>query len=208
MVMEQTKLNRRNPEPELRQHFNEVSAKFSSGFLLIDEATDAINFMLKKFGIAYVVSGDEFEEVLLDISTDIEVSEDTFVAAYDKILPFASLGAAERLVEDYMTLFDKFMRGRTTTRLLYATRVLQRAWIKNHDTGLLIIWPIPDENLVKEKMAKFDRDQDGKLTRVEFVCAALSIVHGMEKSFDDEIFQICHTKQVQHFPFEFEFVVT
>ncbi len=196
-------LNYQNYEPALREHFRNVASQFSSGTLLIDEATDAVNFLLQKFGIAYVVSGDEFEEVLLGVTSDIEVSEDTFVHAYMKILPFALAASEEQLVHQYMTFFDKFMRGRETSRILYATRVLRRAWKKNRQSGMPVVWPMPDERETAQKMSRFDRDGDGKLNRVEFVCAALSIGHGIDKAIDDKILSNCCTKEV-HIPFEFE----
>ncbi len=142
-------------------------------------ATQALNATLRKIGAEMHVSVEKFEQRFMEVSMDIEVSEDKFLEVFRGVMKDGV--GEDRLAKEYTAAFQKYMEGRESASVPFASRVLCHACKDMKKRGLLGDRAMVSEETVRQRMSKFDRFNPGHIALDEFVEAALYIVHGVDR---------------------------
>ncbi len=166
-----------NANSQALKLFREAVEKEVGTFLTIDDATDVLNTLVadesKKIDAA------EFERVFLEVSDDIQVTESAFLQVLRKVNnPHVDLEVF------YSTIFKKYINKRNVVSISYGIRVLRECFKNAKDRNLAVNQDqqLADDASLRESMAKFDQEGNGNLNCDDFIAAALSIIHGIEKS--------------------------
>lgn len=179
------KLSRTKREFVALVQFKKAAERGGKEVLLMNEATEALNTALEAVDIDRKLSIDEFESIFLEITNELEVSEQSFLQVFKRIISNFDSEVKKRYATEYENTFNKFVKDREATSIPYATRVLQRVYAELKSKGILKHKSLGQEEFSTELMSTIRRHGSGKVNQHHFVEAALSILHGVEpKSFE------------------------
>ena len=168
-------------ETAVRHQFRAYAVGKGKQELNIVEGTSAMNVILDILGIEKKIVIDEFETLFLGLSEELNVSESTFIKLFHAVLKGRATADAEYLEEAYGEQFDNNNSGRQTIGVEFATRMLRHACNGLKQRGLIDAATLAEADINLQVMQSFCEGQDQKMGRAQFVLAALSIVHNIEK---------------------------
>lgn len=170
--------NNSNQESTVRYQFKAFAKGKRSNELKIVEAVEALNTVFKVIDVPKQITADEFEAVFVEISEELHVNEDDFIKVFHIVRPETRGIDEDRLAQEYAEIFDENMMGRNSAGIEISTRLLRHACKVLKKRGAIGNSSISDTQVTEEKVAMFDRSGYEKITRDDFVDAALYIVHG------------------------------
>ena len=169
-------------EHAARYQFKAYSFGKARKQLTIAESAAALNMVLNILNVEKQVTVDEFESAFLKVSSEeLQVDEDAFVAVFHSIMVtgFSSTFDEDFISQFFVNKFDTINAGRNLIGIEYATRNLRHFCRELREEYGIYGGAISDADITAQAMTKFDNDRDGKVSRADFVSAALSILRGV-----------------------------
>lgn len=163
--------------------FREFSGTRENKEIDITEASEAINKALELLEIDRVVTEDEFESIFTDVSEGhdcLDVSEEWFCKVAEQIMNGELVDEKLFLEKEYGKIYDKRVTdvGRSDIGIKYAIRLLKHAQKKIQSDKKIKSSLLSNVVVTEDILVSYDEDNDGRVTRDEFISAALSIIHG------------------------------
>ena len=175
-VEEQSNPPPKNQDAIAREEFKKMAGKGNT-LLVVDDATAALNHVLGAMGVQKRIDVEEFEDIFMEISEDVKVSEEKFVEVFLQVVEKSE----QHLEQQYGTMFADNVKDREAVRVPFAVRILKHGCKQLKERNGSGDKAVVEEEKAKSLMAKFARASDGKINREAFVNAALFIVHDIQR---------------------------
>lgn len=168
------------PEESAMLHFRAKAAGSGSKTLPMHEASDALTQALKTLKVRKQVSEDEFDDMFMNISSGVEVSEKHFLEIFKQVVKDVPLNVDEdKMKREFADIFQRNLSRNSTYRK--SARVLYNAVDQMKKEGKLRELKLVSEEKICKMFKEWDQDKDGKIDVDEFTAAAVAIVRGEAK---------------------------
>ena len=158
-----------------RHQFNSFAQARNRSVLKIPEACEALNMTFRILKIDLYTTESQFMDTFVEVSEELDVDEDTFVAIFDALSPKLPTVDVASLVETYRKAFDDTHMAEMS--IAYACQLLKVTFRNLKSDGVIAQDVEPFMKISPSNLRDFDKNGDAKFACDEFVSAALYIIH-------------------------------